>query len=554
MRGLERASHCGECWSVWGMYAISQAMKRWHLPLMFCVLLVLFRYGVSPVVISADEVDALVAGSVLKERLLANDSLRSGFTTHANHPRAKSLRRSRGGQDAEARKRANLLTSPSVRWLVAGTMLLTGGDSLEHARWAGALCMALSLVLAFFFLLSLRSRWWLLGLLAVTPSTYYFASSAGAAATSCLAMTLLLLSLKGLRQKASPLWVGGAWGLSLAVHPATVWFLIPIFILSAMAYRRMEEVETSGYRGTLHLPTVPLSLFLVPVVALLVLVAVWPSLWKDTSTGLFYWISDSWRESTSGQVIAGTAFEQIHDRAPLAWTALLQWGALLPLTVLLAWCAGVWAAMKRGREGDWAPILLALTLLLAGGLNGGLFGGRLSLFGVLLMPTLVTAAQGAVFVWERYETTLRQRFGKLRMKPVLVYAALVLGVGGFQAQLGMTNLGPSNGLDAALPMPYALLTRLSEETKSASAPIPITLVGGDTLSQRGSERWKHAIWTLSQRTAAKVAVRSAKDSRWLLVLDADPLDMPDESTHVIPDGDPKYTEVVAGVRWDAYEL
>jgi hypothetical protein len=521
---------------------------------MFFAFLVLFRYGVSSAVISADEMDALVAGSVLKDRLSGKGSVSSGFATHENHPRAKSLRRSKGGQDPEARKRANLLTSPVVRWVVGGTMLLTGGDSLEHARWAGAFCMALSLVLAFFFLVSVRSRWWLLGFFAVTPATYYFGCSAGAAATSCLAMTLLLLALKGLRHRTSPLWVGVAWGLTLAVHPATVWFLIAIFVLAAMTYRGESEAEMGRGQGTLRLPMVPLTLFMVPVAAVLVLVLVWPSLWKDTSTGLFYWISDSWRVGTSGQVIAGTSFEQVYDRAPLAWTALLQWGSFLPLTVLVAWCAGVWAATSRGREGDWAPILLVGTLLLAGGLNGGLFGGRLSLLGVLAVPTLLTATQGAVFIWERFGTFFKDRFGYDGYKPVLMYAALIFGLSGLQAQLGLTNLGASNGLDAALPMPYALLTRLSKDDESVSTPIPIALVGGDTLSQRGGERWKHAIWTLSQRTAAKVALRSPKDARWLLVLDADPLDMPDESTHVIPPGDPKFTQVVAGVRWDAYEL
>jgi len=522
-------------------------MRLWHLPILFMSLLLLFRYGASTTVLPAEEIDALVAGSDLHSGLERGDSVGKSFRTHKDHPRAKQLRRSKA---QESQKRANLLTPPLVRWVVGATMVVTGGASLSDARWAAALAMALALSLACWFLLGARTRWWFLGLCLVTPACIAGGAAAGNAAISVLAMTLLLIALKVMEEGRSPLWVGVAWGLSLAVHPATVWFLIPIFILGARMYAAHQEQEPSNQAGRVTLPGVPVTLFMVPLVAVLVIALVWPSLWRGTTTGLFYWLTDSWRELAPGQVIASASFEQVSDRAPLAWTALLQWSALLPLTILVTWCIGVWSCIKGGSSRDWTPILLTATLLLAGAVNGGLFGGRLSLFALLLVPTVLTSIQGILVVRDN----LAKRDAVSIQKATAVCAVVVLGVAGIQATVGSTNLGASNGLDITIPVPYALLEEVIEADDGPEGAVPVTLVGGNTLAKRGQDQWRHAIWTLSQRSSVKVAIRPIDTSRWLLVMDADPVDMPDSAAHIIPADEPVFSRVVAGVRWDAYRL
>ncbi len=525
-------------------------MKRWQLPILFLSLLLLFRYGVSTTVLSAEEIDALVAGDDLRSGLERGDSLWTGFRTHKEHPRAKQLRGSKGPLAQDNRQRAELLTPPLVRWVVGSTMIVTGANSLSDARWSAALAMALAMTLVCWLLLAAGTRWWFLGLGLVTPASMVFGAAVGAAALSCLVMALLLIAFKALEEGRSPLWVGLAWGLNLAVHPATVWFLIPIFILAARIYAAKEQPKSSPRPGRIALPSVPVTLLFVPVVALCVLAIMWPALWKDTTTGLFYWLTDAWKELASGQVVTGTSYEQPNDRAPLAWTAVLQWFSLLPLTVVITWCLGVWVCLKRGGIRDWTPILLTATLLLAGAVNGGLFGGRLSLFSLLLIPTLLTSIQGILFVRDE----LRSRGVFSLSKATAICASVVLGVAGIQWVTGSTNLGSSNGLESSLPVPYVLLEKVVTADGVTGSPVPVTLVGGDTLSKRGKHRWKHAVWTVSQRTPLSVSIHPANTSRWLLVLDSDPVDMPDSAVHIIPSGDPEFSQVVSGVRWDAYRL
>ena len=525
-------------------------MKRWHLPVLVLSLMLIFRFGTDTRVLSASEIDALVAGSELKSVLESGGSLASAFSTHPDHPRAKKLRQQRGGKVQDRVKRANLLTPPLARWLVGGTMMLTGGDALSASRWAASLAMALAIALCVFFLMEGRLRWWFLALCTVVPSSWVFGSSVGVSAISCLTITLFLIALKAMRGGRSPLWVGAALGLNMAMHPATVWFLIPVFIIGAMTYSAQGPRELSPRAGRTTLPTVPLTLFVVPVVAVLVLTLCWPTLWKGTMTGVFFWITESWREVAHGQVVVGTSFEQVSNRAPLAWTALLQWSALLPASLLLLWAGGVFRGIGDKSKESWDAILITLTLLLAGAINGGLFGGRLSLFALLLIPTLLTATRGLILLEDWLGR--KERFSSTQVKVVMT--VLVIGSAVVQGVSGTTNLGASNGLDTDTPVPYALLGEVLEADQGGEGPVPVMLVGGDTLSKRGQERWKHAFWTLSRRTALDVSIRSSKEARWLLVIDADPIDIPDEAVYLIPDGEPTFTHVVAGVRWDAYRL
>ena len=530
-------------------------MKRWHLPLLVLTLTLFFRYGTSTSVLSAAEIDGLVAGSDLKEGVERGDSLRQTFATHEDHPRAKKLRSIKGGKVQDRIRRANLLTSPLVRWVVGGSMIMVGGDALSAARWAAALAMAFAIGLVCFFLLAGSTRWWFLGLCIATSAVWSSATAAGSASLSCLVITFFLIALKWMRKGRTPLWLGAAWGLTLAIHPATVWFLIPIFIVGAMAYRAEDDVKPSPRPGRLRLPEVPVTLFAVPVVAIALLTAIWPMLWKDTFGGLFFWITEAWREIAAGQVIAGTSFEQTIDRAPLAWSALLQWSSLLPLSVLGMWCIGCWSRVKHDSRGDWDALLVVVTLLLAGAVNGGLFGGRMSLFALLLIPTLLTAARGVDMGWRRIERAWTEKSERLSSRQSLaVVAFLVFGSAALQGLTGTTNLGSSNGLDTDIPLPYALLEDVMEADEGGVGPVPVMLVGGDTLSRGGKDRWKHAFWTVSRKTALDVSIRTPATSRWLLVVDAEPVDIPDEAVYLIPDGDPVFTRVVSGVRWDAYRL
>jgi hypothetical protein len=223
---------------------------------------------------------------------------------------------------------------------------------------------------------------------------------------------------------------------------------------------------------------------------------------------------------------------------------------MLPIALLVAYVAGVWNAIRASADGVWTPILVVGTLILAGGINGGLFGGRMSLLSLLLVPTLITAVRGVDSI---YESVARRVPWEAR-KTIAVVSMAVFGGALLQSQLGATNLGAPNGAETRIPVPVSVLRQLQEQNGGADHKLEVAMAGGDTLGKKGRERWKHAIWTLSSRTDLNVALRSAAQADWLLVIDAQPVDTPDSAAHLIPDGAPKLSVEVAGVRWDIYKL
>jgi hypothetical protein len=104
----------------------------------------------------------------------------------------------------------------------------------------------------------------------------------------------------------------------------------------------------------------------------------------------------------------------------VAWT---------PLPLLAAWLVGVARAIRRGRDGEWAPIVLWLGWLAVGTLDGGLFGGRNSLLALLWVPAAITAAHGARSILEQVESQLiRRRGGLVRWLSARSPRARALGV------------------------------------------------------------------------------------------------------------------------------
>lgn len=514
-------------------------MKAWHFVAALLALTLLFRAGPATPVLTAADVDAIASGDVVAHALSDDGDLREAFRAPKEHPRAKILRR---GTRPDRHRRANLVSAPLPTWVAALGALTTSYDELAGLRWTAALLFALAGLIVFTFVIppSQGTRGWFVAFCLVTPLSFDIALGSVAGATAAFAMSLLLWSLRALQKGHSPLWVGGAWGLCLASHPATIWLIIPVFIVAARAL----PTETQAGAGQLPLPRVPLTLLAVPGVGLMVLVLVWPALWQDTGMGIFTWLTDSWRESVPGHVVAGTGFEQAHDRAPLAWISLLQGAALVPVTLLLAMVGGVWHATDSRRRGDWLAILVAATLLLAGGLNGGLFHSRLSLSGHLLFPMLLIAGAGARFLTERAGLTA-SRGAALFCVPAL---------------LQLLALGPvwtaPNGAELQRPVPVALLAQLraaSEELGDDQA-LTLTLAGGDTLAPSTRDVWKHAIWRAGKAARLNVALRDAQDADWLLVLDAEPLHTPADAVDLIPPNPPDFSTHVTGVRWDAYRL
>jgi len=435
----------------------------------------------APRLLTADESDTARGGRLLVDimtspehdpRLEAGPSLRhrlrAGFKTTDN-PRLMNL------PDSAPRRAA--VEAPLPRWLAAlgiGVLPVShDANNLARAAVASSLALAISLaLLAWVF----RRRGFLFCGFVVAGAFGLngfldAGASAGYAASSVLAMTLLLASLERLVATGrGAIWVGASLGLCLAVHPLCLALVAAVFIAWAIRRRGPTQDERTGL---LALPSAPIGLFLVPLVALVVLVAIWPTLWIDTGKRLGAWLLDFGSTRTMPHEVAGLAFDQATGRAGQAWTAILQWVAWTPLPLLALWGVGLARAIAAGRAGFWSPLVIVFTLLSMGALDGSLFGARLSLLALLWIPTLVTAADGAVgavaFLVRRAERMPKWPRALTGHRLAFAITVIFLVSPILQSARGTTiGLARSSGGELRFPVPLGLLDQAAAMVPGAT--------------------------------------------------------------------------------------
>ena len=456
------------------------------------VLLVL-RFGAGDRPLAAADVDALAGGGVLLGELAEEGRLGArlvaGFGAARHHPEARSM-----GDGRDSRLR--VADPPLPRWLVSAA-----GGQLDGARWISSALVALSALLVGF----LAGIWWLGAVVFLAlPGVWDAAAGATSSAVAAAAMVMLLLAVDRLgRGRGGGVAVGITLGLALAVHPAALFLLVPLFVTVAIARRAPREDGIP--QGSAPLPAVPLSLFAAPVVALVVLVALWPSLWSETGKHLGAWLTDTWWLLTGALDVAGVRFSQGEGgRGPMAWVGVWSWAAWTSPLLVLAWLAGLRATVRAGGDGHWGAVLMWVTVVLVAGVDGGLFGGRLDLLAWLWGPTAITAAVGvqSIHVWTR------DALG--RLPAGLVAAALVapsLVAGG----LGLCPPGLSRagaGASERMPLPLAELRAMADES-----------AGDSVFIMSGKMGYRYALETVTETAGVDLRWADLERATWVVLVD-----------------------------------
>lgn len=534
-------------------------MRWWQLLIAWVVLTAGIRLVLEPTVWTAPDVDALNGGVQLAEALTSDgsltDRLEAGFEVAEDDPKAAALE----GQLSWGRA---IVHAPLPRWWTGLSVMLAppSGTNVGRARWGAAAAGAGAVVLVAGcagvggFALGLLAGLLMLLLPGVVEAS---TGSGGLAVGALVGAGLLGATVRMLRTDRGAWLVGVTWGLTLAYHPGAAFLLIPIFSAVAIARRpapaaAAERHGAGGHGagghvadghvagGHVALPAVRVGVFLVPLVGLVVLVALWPALWKGTAKHLFGWLASTWWLPAPEQVVAGVPFDQAIDRAPQAWTAFAQWVGAIPLPVLAAWLAGVWEAWRQGRSGAWFPILTVATLVLVGAVDGSLWGGRASLAPLLWACTALTAATGVLSVarWIVVRDWLAAR------SAVVAVSAAVLAL----PLLGMVQRsGPSRlaalAVDVQVPLPLDVLGAIAEATPGANIHIVPDRSG-----------WALGIDALYSHGDLDLGWAALGKASWVVILDVEGRALGDKETQAIAGREPTLEGTVSGMGVRAYRL
>jgi hypothetical protein len=439
----------------------------------------------------AAEIDALAGGGALIDAVFdpeqpADTRLRSGFQVDPDHPRASSFKKRRSW-------RQQYIDAPLPRWTAGIAILLApGGLSDHHAAHALACLVMVLTALAAMALVGGGAAGGAAALATLASSAALDAAAgAGAGAIAAAAMMAFLFSTQRmLTKKGGAIPVGVSWGLLLACHPGALFLLVPLFVAVAIAWRIGTAPSSGRYdiASTLPLPAIPLTLLAVPVVGLIVLIALWPSLWSDTGRGLGQWLTDTWWAVAPTQVALGQAYHPPSARAPQAFLAPIQWLVWTPWPLLIAWLAGLLTTIRAGRAGLWSPILILATTLLIGGIDGGLFGARRSLMPWLWVCTALTAGIGLAH--------LGRRFGPAVAGLCVLWALLA-------QPWGVTSAGP----EAQLSTPTAQLRHIAEAQPHARVHVA---------SKNAGQRY--GVETLAWRADLQVQWAKPDAAQWVIAL------------------------------------
>lgn len=429
------------------------------------------RFGWSePRYVTATEADAALGGLALATALTDDGPdaaqgmkarLVRGFEPAPQNPRLGEL-------PGDAGARRAVIEPPLPRWLAGlGIALAPGGDetpNFARAGTASALAFALALGLLAF---GLRRRGAVSlvapALVVLMPGALDASVSGGAGASAVLVTTALVLAAERLARTArGAVVVAVLVGLAAAVHPFALSLVVPVFVAYAIAREPRPDGGATG--SSLPLPSAPLGLYLLPIVAVVVLVAVWPALWSETGKRLGSYLLDYGQAGAPRHEVLGLVFEPRADRGGPAWTALLQWVAWVPYPVIGLWVLGLARAIARGRDGRWFPILAWLALVVCGALDGGLFGARASLVPLLWIPTAVTASDGAV----AFMAWVRARLGGTSRPWPAVALALALAAPVAQAVLVTTwGAASQGGAELRFALPVGFVDRVAAEDPGA---------------------------------------------------------------------------------------
>ena len=484
----------------------------------------------------AQEVDTLASGLLLAHELVDDGALkhrlRRGFGTRADDPRLKGL----SGRRGWARE---LVQAPLPRWTAALGICLGPAEesTIDRARWAAALAFALT-ILCMAIAGKGRPLWTVTVtfIFALMPGALAAATGSGAMAVTALSSAILLLAMLRFREtKGGALAVGVAWGLCLACHPGALWLVIPIFVATAI-HRTPTSAPKRG--GLLALPEVPISLLLVPIVGLLFLVALWPTLWSESTRDLYGWFSShSWTQAPQQQ-IAEITFNQVSDRAPQAWTAVAQWVSWTPLTILVAWLVGFAKTLKAGREGAWFPVLMLVTLAFAGSLDGGLFHARLNLLGLMWVPTAWTAAIGV----QTISSICTQRGWLNTNMSGAVIAGIVLC---WPATMILSNTPPGGdtpvGAQLLEPVPMDALDHIASVQPDA-----------DIYIASSHQNWPYLMNILYEVSEHELGVSTQNRADWIMVFNRDQAGLPSELKTRLASLKPTFESQVYGLNYTVY--
>lgn|GEM_PF-3068681 len=419
--------------------------------------------GGFPAVLTAPEVDALEGGVVLAEALTGPQSgggirakLQDGFVVSHHAPRASGLA-------ANDDVRRNVTVPPVPRWIAAlGVSVLPSPDTTSNALRAG---LAATLIVAFaLFALLLHfglARGLALCLLFGTiPEARDALVGFGYGAAAVLSTTLLLIGFDKLAWGSRPqnrgiLWATGILviiGLTLALgtHPFMCFALLAVFFVLPFARRTTPSATGTNTPGLVALPPVPLSLVAWPILALVGLVLIWPTLWTGTGKKLIAYLLESGFFQNPPHASLAAMVDPSGQRSGQGIAAIVQTIAWMPIPLLALAVVGAFTSRRHAAVA--LPLLAAVVL--GGLLDGGINGARLSLWPFIWIPTLWCAAGGVDRLMSANlpswaPQTLRGPVSRVAL-PLCLVAALLEVTGVRDAMRGRTSVELDFGVPLAL--------------------------------------------------------------------------------------------------------
>ena len=491
----------------------------------------MLRFGPGPKAVTADAADALLGGVRVAQHLASDITPRPPIATAFATPAGAITVAVPGRKNTATHQ--NVAQPPGGVWVNALSILLaptTGGTpNLQRARTGTAVFFALGLLLMVWLL---RDEGWLAmvlaGLTLITfPGAWDVATASAPEALAVTGAALWIAAVQRAANNHAAWWLALCVAIGLMLHPTTIALLIPAYITVAVWRRAAADAAPAGPApptpakgsfdaGALRLPSVRPSLFAAPVLGFALFVAAWPVLWRKTFTGIGTYFVDAYWHQLPAHKVAGRLYHQADDRAPHAWSALFEWAAWCGPAVALAFAIGAAVTIRRWRQRQLTPplaallfaLLMWLTLVIAGGLDGGLFGARLSLLAWLWVPTALLAALGAAFVlgWLRGRITTRPVLRKFAVAGAVVIlfaqpVAVLLGL-----RVGQPIAG--SGAIVRRPLPIALLQAI-DRAETGVAKVAMAHDG---------PHWRPTFEAAARHTGRDLVWSDAKQADWVIVV------------------------------------
>ncbi len=425
--------------------------------------------GGQPTRLVAAEVDTLEGGVRLGERLIAPHDgkplgarLRDGFRPPDDHPHVAAI-----PSDQEARRL--VVTAPVPRWVAfAGiTAWPVGDDALNATRasWAATVLAMFTCLLWALAFGPLNAAITFAFVLCV-PEGREAIVGYGYGISGLLAATLVVIGSDRLasgtsRRDRFVAATGTTFGLAVALgtHPFSFFALFVPFFVRALVPRTIADAPETTQKGHVTPPPLPLTLIVWPVLAVVVLIAAWPTLWNGTGKRLIAYLLENGVTAAPAQTVGAMVFDQAANRAPQAFTPLLQLVAWVPWPLLALAVVGLFRSVRaRAAVLPWC-----VAILLAGCLDGGLVGGRMTLFPFLIGPIAWLGVEGL------RSLPLPTRVGLSWRTPLaaLAVATMVIVLDLAGAHDGLRR---RTGLEAAHAVPLAVL----EPVRAASSLTPVS--------------------------------------------------------------------------------